>query len=117
MTRAGAATGRATGNVLAEAGDRASNLALQDYGNYVSRLSPFLGAAQGAAAGQAGVYTGMGGALNQNYMGQGNLGYNAYGQMGQNNAAAIEDQLRAQKQGWDAIGEGVKLGTKILGAF
>ena len=63
-------------------------LADQSYGNYVSRLAPYLGMEGNAATGAAGIATGQGNALNQSYMGQGNAANANYTGQGASNAAA-----------------------------
>lgn len=76
MQRTHAAAGNlASGNADADTLKFSQGLADQSYGNYVSRLAPYLGlAGTGAAtatAGQAGALQHLGNTLNTNYMGQG----------------------------------------------
>ena len=63
-----------SGNVLAALEDRASGLAQQQYGNYVSRLAPYLGYSLGATTGAGGVATGQANALNASDISQAGLG-------------------------------------------
>jgi hypothetical protein len=51
--------------------------ASQGWGDYISRLQPYLGAAGQAAGGIGNMYAGLGGGLNQSFMGQGNAAYGA----------------------------------------
>src|SRR5258705_1124732 len=57
----------------------------QFYNNYVSQLQPFLGAANNAAGGIAGVKTGQGNQLNASLMNQGNAAYGAQTSIGNAN--------------------------------
>lgn len=76
LQRTRAASGNlASGNADADTLKYAIGLADQSYGNYVSRLAPYLGyagsGATTAAAGQAGAATGLATGLNQSFQGQG----------------------------------------------
>lgn len=74
LTRAGNATGAAVGNVLTRAQEYGTNLANKTYGDYVSRLSPYLN--------QPGQRLALAGAQAGNLQGAGNLAYGAGGQLG-----------------------------------
>lgn len=63
-------------------------LADQSYGNYVSRLAPYLSGQQTATAGAAGAAAGLGQGLNQSYQGQGGAANANYTGQGASNAAA-----------------------------
>jgi hypothetical protein len=102
-------------------------LAQQDWGNYVARLQPFMGASQNAAAGEAGIYTGMGNQLNQSFGNQGTLGYqtqtgignasaDASNATGAAQAQAALDRNRASGQLWNAFGNLASLGVGAAGA-
>lgn len=116
LSRAGVARGVATGNTLQDAQKFGTGLAQQDWGNYVSRLQPFMGATQNAAAGQAGVLTSEGNALNQSYGQQGNLGYQTQTGIGDAKATAAMDRNRASGQAWNAIGNVAGLAVGAAGA-
>lgn len=111
LSRAGAAKGTATGNVLRDAQTFGNGLAQQDWGNYVSRLQPYLGAGQSAATGIAGVDTGLGTGLNANLTGQGGLGFQTQTGIGDANASADLAKYNASGNLWGAL-----LGLGNLGA-
>lgn len=89
----------------------------QDYGSqkfddYLRQLSPALNQQMQGATGMAGIRTGLGNNLNQNYMGQGNAIAGIRTGIGQNNAGAI----MANNNGMNGLlGLGLGLGTKLLG--
>jgi hypothetical protein len=83
-----AAGNLSSGNADADTLKYATGLADQSYGNYVSRLAPYLTGQATATAGAAGVDTGLGTALNQSYQGQGGAANNTQTTIGNNNAAA-----------------------------
>ncbi len=78
----------------------------QNYNNYVQQLLPFLGAANSAAGGIAGVKTGQGNALNNSFMTQGNAAYGT--QAGIGNANAQKD-LAGLTQSGNIWGAGIGL--------
>jgi hypothetical protein len=96
--------------------------ASQNYNNYVSQLQPFLGAANSAASGVAGVNTGLGNALNANDVLLGNANYGANTSMGNNTANADLAGLTASGNlfslfgglGKAALGTGGLFGTSGL---
>jgi hypothetical protein len=75
--------------------------ASQNYFNYANQLQPFLGAANSAAGGIAGVNTGLGNQLNANLTNQGNAAYGS--QVGIGNANAQAD-LAGLTQSGNIIG-------------
>lgn len=90
LQRTHAAAGNlSSGNADADTLKYSQGLADQSYGNYVSRLAPYLqlagSGATTAAAGQANADVGLGNALNTNYTGQGTGLNTSY--MGQGAAA------------------------------
>ena len=87
-------------------------MASQNYNSYLSQLQPFLGAAGNAASGIAGVKTGQGNALNQNFTGQGNAQYGADTSVGNANANADLAGLTASGNFWGLLGG---LGKAALG--
>jgi len=89
LNRTHAAAGNPdSGNADADTLKFATGLAGQTYGNYLSGLSPYLGANNNAVGGAAGVSTGEGNALNQSFQGQGNAANTTQTTIGNNNAAA-----------------------------
>jgi Chaperone of endosialidase len=76
----------------------------QNYMNYVQSLMPFLGAANSAAGGIAGVNTGLGNQLNQSFMGEGNAKYGADTSIGNANANADLAGLTASKNWMGLLG-------------
>lgn len=77
-----------SGNTVADTAKLATTYADQNYGNYASRLQPYLGANAGAVAGGANVATGLGSALNANDVSQGQLGFQKDAGIGNANANA-----------------------------
>jgi hypothetical protein len=61
----------ASGNTDLALQQQGQNIANQGWNSYIGNLQPFLGAANSAAGGIAGVDTGLGNALNANYTGLG----------------------------------------------
>lgn len=103
------------GNTLADTAKLATDYASQRYGDYVSRLNPYLGASQSAAAGQAGVRSNQAGTNYDAFKTIGDYGYRTYSDIGGANAAFEMDANRASGQTWNAIGNGLKLATSLLG--
>lgn len=101
-----------SGNVLTALQDRASGLAQQQYGNYVSRLAPFLPYSLGAAGQLGGAFTGQGTALSANDISQGQLGYGTQAGIGSAEAAGTLGAAQARS---NEIGSAIGLGTKLLG--
>lgn len=102
----------------------ATNLDLLNYGqgqasgewnNYVSRLLPFLNSGQAAAAGTAGVQTGLGNLLNESYGNQGNAAYNTDTGIGNANANAQLARLNASANGIGALMKVGDMAAKIAG--
>ena len=120
MNQALQATQRATGtggfqdsgNVLTALQNQASGLAQQQYGNYVSRLAPYLQVAPQVAGAQSGISQWQGGNLANVAGAQGNLYSNTYNAIGQSQAAADIAQQNAQNS---FLGGILGLGTKLLG--
>lgn len=104
-----------SGNTNIDTAKFATDYANRNYGDYVNRLSPYFGQQQGAAAGMAGVNTGLGGLLDQSFRGQGQLGYQANVGIGDANAAA---ELAKDATGQNILGSIFKvadLGAKFAG--
>lgn len=106
-----------SGNADADTLKFAQGLADQSYGNYVSRLAPYLSAEGAATAGAANVATGQGGALNQSFQGQGNAANANYTGQGASNAAATMNEYNISKNMWDGLGKLVNTGANLFGAF
>jgi len=114
LNRSHAAAGNLnSGNADADTLKFSQGLADQAFGSYVSRLQPYFGAEGGAAAGAAGVATGQGGALNQNYMNQGTAANANYTGQGASNAAATMNNYNV---GQNVLGA-LKTGASLFGAF
>jgi len=110
LARARAAAGGATGNTLQDALKYGTGLAQQDWGNYVSRLQPFLQQGDVVAGGIAGIDTGLGSNLATSMQNQGTAANTMFGQVG--------DTL-AQKDlaAYNASGNLVNLGLNALKAI
>lgn len=92
------------------------NLANQSWGQYVGNLQPYLGAANSAAGGIAGVDTGLGNALNANYTG---LGQNLAGLDTATGKAQAGGDMAGYNASGNLIGAGLGLAgdaAKIFGA-
>jgi hypothetical protein len=105
LNRTHAAAGNlASGNADADSMKYATGLAGQQYNNYLTGLQPYLGQQANATAGAAGVATGQGNALNQNYTGQGGALSSNYGALG----AGLNSSYGNEGQGANAsyMGQG-----------
>jgi hypothetical protein len=89
-------------------------LADQQYGNYVQRLQPFIGASGAAAGGIGGLYAGLGTQLNGNYGTQANLAYGTQTGIGNANASAELNQGNVNKNILGAGQQGMELAAKFL---
>jgi hypothetical protein len=112
LNRAGVARGQATGNTMVDALNYASGAAAQQYGNYVSRLAPFLQQRDLGTAGLAGTYTGEAGALSGLAtgqagalagldIGQGGAYSNMYNRIGQAQSDAAMADYNASANMWN----------------
>ena len=114
IDRGAASRGLTTsGNTIAAEQKYGAGLADQTYQNYVQNLQPYLGQQTQAGALNAGVYTGLGNALNSSYGNQGNLAFNT--QAGIGNAQAAGD-IAGQNAENSFIGGVMNLGGKLLGS-
>lgn len=86
MLRAGNAGGLAIGNTMQGIGDSVAKTMQSAYGDYVSRLNPFLSQLGSAAGGIANIFTGLGGNLANIFTGQGQAANKAQQDIGQANA-------------------------------
>jgi len=108
LNRTHAAAGNlSSGNADTDALKFSQGLADQSYGNYVSRLAPYLNQQQLGTAGAAGVATGQGNALNQSYDLQGNAANQTQTTMGNNLAGAELNNYKTGANLWNAIGGGL----------
>lgn len=104
LQRQHAAAGNlASGNADTDAMKFATGLADQSYGNYVSRLAPYLSGTQTATFGQAGVDTGLGNALNSSFQGQGTAANTAQTAIGNNNAGAEMNNYKVGANLWNGL--------------
>ena len=102
----------ASGNTIADTAKLATTYADQNYGNYVSRLAPYLGANQAAVSGgssilgtQAGADLGVAGT-------KANLGYGANTAIGNANADKDTAAYSASQNFWNALMGGANLAVK-----
>jgi len=100
INRAGVARGGAVGNTMADAGKYATGLASQQYGDWVSRLAPWLGQGQQTAAGIAGINTGQGNALAGSYGQQGGAALGTQQGIGEADYAAAMAPYNASANMW-----------------
>ena len=91
-----------SGNTDLALQQQGQNIANQSWGQYVGNLQPYLGAANSAAGGIAGVDTGLGNALNANYTGLGS------------NLAGLDTAVGKAQAGGDMAG--YNAGANLLGA-
>jgi hypothetical protein len=92
----------ASGNTLMDLTRFGQGLAGTGWQNYVQNLQPFVGAANTAAGGIAGVDTGLGNALNQSYTGEGNAMYGADTSIGKAQAGGDLAAYNASGNLWGA---------------
>lgn len=92
-----------SGNADADTLKYATGLADQSYGNYVSRLSPYLSGTAAATAGAAGVAQNEGNALNSSYMGQGGAANTTATTIGNNDAGAELNNYKVGANLWNGI--------------
>lgn len=104
LQRTHAAAGNlSSGNADADTLKFATGLADQSYGNYVSRLAPYLGAEGTATAGAAGVATGLGTGLNQSFQGQGTAANTTATTIGNNDAGAELNNYKVGANLWNGL--------------
>jgi hypothetical protein len=114
LTRAGAAKGIATGNTLRDAQEFGSGLANQEWGNYVSRLQPFLGQSATAAGNIGTLGASKGNQLLGSFQSQGGAAQKTQADMGQATAEAAMDANRASAQGWETVGKAATIAATIF---
>jgi len=101
-----------SGNQLLALSKQNQGLASQNYNNYVSQLQPYLSASNQAAGGIAGVDTGLGNSLNQNYNNLANIDNSADVGIGNAQASAA---LANQQNDFSLLKGIAGLGTNTLG--
>lgn len=104
------------GNTIADTTKLATDYASQKYGDYVSRLAPYLGAAQGAAAGQAGVLTTQAGTNYGAGAAKAGYGFNAGSGIANANSDAALADYGASGNFWGALMSAGNLAAKFAGA-
>ncbi len=113
IDRGAASRGLTTsGNTLMAEQKYGNDLASQYWNNYTAALQPYLGVAQNAAAGQAGVLTRQGDVTNASYGNQGNLGFNTQAGIGQAYAAGDVAKANADASFLNGV---TNLGAKLIG--
>lgn len=118
IDRGAAARGNvSSGNTLMAEQKFGNDLGNQEFGNYVSRLQPYLTAEQAAATGGAAVKTGEGTALNSSFGNQGQLVYQTQTGIGNANAAADLNNYNVSNNMWGALMNGAKLATGVAGGL
>lgn len=115
LDRTHAAAGNlASGNADADTLNYATGLAGKTYSDYLSGLSPYLGANNSAVTGAANTAAGLGTALNQSYQGQGAAANANYTGQGASNAAA---DMNNYNVGSNVLGAITGLGGLALGGL
>lgn len=118
LQRTHAAAGNlSSGNADTDTLKYATDQAGKAYGSFAAGLQPYLGANSSAVAGAAGVDTGLGTALNQNYQGQGTAANANYTGQGASNAAADMNQYNVSQNMWNGIGKAINVGASLFGGF
>lgn len=105
----------ASGNTIADTAKLTTDYANEKYGDYVSRLAPSLSAAQGAAAGGAGVLTGYGDKVLGTGAAKANYGYNANVGIGNANAEGEMAGTYGGANIWNALMGGGNMLAKLWG--
>lgn len=112
MQRVGNAGGVALGNISNEAGKYVANTLAGQYGDYVSRLAPWLNYGTTTASDLANLYTGQGTALAGNYTGMGDAAARAFGAYGQ---AGAQGDMAPMVAGATDINLGLNLAKLAAG--
>jgi hypothetical protein len=115
INRAGVARGGAVGNTMADAGKYATGLASQQYGDWVSRLAPWLGQGQQTAAGISGINTGLGNQLAGSYGQQGQAALGTQQGIGEAQYAGAMAPYNASANLWGFGLEGLKAAAGFVG--
>jgi hypothetical protein len=113
-TRALSARGVAAGNIGADVSKMVGNELFGRYGDYVSRLAPWLGQGLSVAQGLGNIFTGLGGALGASYTGQGNQALAAQTGIGAAEAQGLMAPMVAGGNIWNL---GLNLGKMAAGGL
>lgn len=105
-----------SGNTIADTTKLATDYASQKYGSYVSALSPFLGAAQNAVGGAAGMYSQLGTGLATLYGQQGQAAQATQTGIGNANADAAMADYNASGNLWKTLLGGASAAATYFGA-
>lgn len=103
-----------SGNTIADTTKLATDYASQKYGDYASKLAPYLGANTAAVTGGAGVNTGLGTALNANNVSQAGLGYQTQAGIGNANANAELAKYAASGNFMNALQQAAKTAAMFV---
>ena len=115
IQRTGAAGGNLlSGNVLEAAIKKGQDLGQQYWGQFGAGLSPYLQAQGNTAQNLGNVYTGLGGGLNQSFMGQGGAANQTQTTMGNNLAGA---EMNKYKVGANQLGAITGIGSLLTGGL
>lgn len=101
-----------SGNTIADTTKLATDYSNQKYGDYVSRLQPFLGATTSAASGAGGLYGGLADMLGKSFQGQGGAANAAQTGIGDANAAAKLADYQASGNLWNTLIGGATAAAK-----
>jgi hypothetical protein len=116
LERRAAARGQlAGGNTIDATTKLATNMANQEYGNWVNRLAPYLQQAPGNAAAQADILTRQAGMYPQAYGDLARYGYGTETGIGNAQADAVMDRNRASGQLWNTISGAAQMAAKVAG--
>jgi hypothetical protein len=105
-----------SGNTNVDLANYISGLANQGWSGYLGNLQPFLGAANSAAQGIGGLFSGLGQGINQNVTNQGQAAYGTQAGIGNAQANDALAQYQAGNNLWGVLGGIGKLGVSGAGA-
>jgi hypothetical protein len=117
LRNAAATGGGMSGSTLKALNDVAQNQAMSGWQNYVQGLSPFYNYSTANTQGVGNLYSGLGSALNQNYMGLGNNLASGWGAIGAANANVPLAAAQAEQgAGGNIWGTALGIGNLIGGS-
>jgi hypothetical protein len=105
-----------SGNTNLDLANQISGIANQGWNQYIQNLQPYQGAAQNAAQGIGGLFSGLGQGINQNVTNQGQAAYGTQAGIGNANANAALAQYQAGNNLWGLLGGIGKLGVSGAGS-
>jgi hypothetical protein len=105
----------ASGNTNLDTLNYAKGLADQEWGNYVSRLAPYLTQAQAAAGAQSQLAADLGKTLNANSLYKAGVGFQADTGIGSANAEAAMADTNASMNAWKALLDAGGVAAKLWG--